>query len=79
LLQIHVAGGRDADAAGGWTTSMTGMRMHRQTRVGAAESLLGMCIGMMMEMMLPSPAPMLLGYRQAIPRTGEMRLGRLVH
>ena len=62
---------------GGWTMSMTWMRMPGQTWPGAAASFLGMWVVMMAAMMLPSLVPMLWRYRQAITTTGESRLGRL--
>jgi predicted metal-binding membrane protein len=62
---------------GGWTTSMAWMPMPGQTWPGAASSFLGMWVLMMVAMMLPSLAPMLWRYRQAVGRTGETRLGRL--
>jgi predicted metal-binding membrane protein len=62
---------------GGWTMSMTWMRMPGQTWPGAAASFLGMWVVMMVAMMLPSLAPMLWRYRQAVGRRGETRLGRL--
>jgi predicted metal-binding membrane protein len=62
---------------GGWTMSMAWMRMPGQTWPGAAASFLGMWIVMMMAMMLPSLVPMLSRYRQAVGKTGEVRLGRL--
>jgi predicted metal-binding membrane protein len=62
---------------GGWTMSMAWMRMPGQTWPGAAATFLGMWIVMMVAMMLPSLMPMLWRYRQAVGRTGEMRLGRL--
>jgi predicted metal-binding membrane protein len=71
---------------GGWTMSMTWMRMPGQTWPGAAASFLGMWIVMMIAMMLPSLVPMLARYRQALVTTdatgtkgptGTMRLGLL--
>jgi len=62
---------------GGWTMAMAWMRMPGQTWLGAAASFLGMWVVMMVAMMLPSLAPMLWRYRQAVGRTGETRLGRL--
>ncbi len=62
---------------GGWTMSMAWMRMSGQTWPGAAASFLGMWLVMMMAMMLPSLAPMLWRYRQAVGSTDETRLGRL--
>ena len=44
---------------GGWTMSMTWMRMPGQSWPGAAASFLGMWIVMMIAMMLPSIAPTL--------------------
>jgi predicted metal-binding membrane protein len=62
---------------GGWTMSMTWMRMPGQTWPGAAISFLGMWIAMMAAMMLPSLVPMLWRYRQAVGRTSETRLAQL--
>ncbi|MCA1585691.1 MAG: DUF2182 domain-containing protein [Acidobacteria bacterium] len=62
---------------GGWTMSMTWMRMPGQTWPGAAASFLGMWVVMMVAMMLPSLVPMLSRYRQAVARTSERRLGLL--
>ena len=62
---------------GGWTMSMAWMRMPEQTWPGAVASFLGMWVVMMAAMMLPSLAPMLWRYQQAIGRTGETRLGLL--
>src|SRR5262249_56409959 len=62
---------------GGWTMSMAWMRMPGQTWPGAAASFLVMWVVMMVAMMLPSLFPMLWRYRQALCRTGELRLGRL--
>src|SRR5262249_45212516 len=56
---------------GGWTMSMTWMRMPGQTWPGAATSFVGMWVVMMVAMMLPSLVPMLWRYRQAVGRTGE--------
>ncbi len=62
---------------GGWTMSMTWMRMPGQTWIEATASFLAMWVVMMAAMMLPSLAPMLWRYRQAVGRTGESRLARL--
>ncbi|HTX41766.1 MAG TPA: DUF2182 domain-containing protein [Acidobacteriaceae bacterium] len=51
---------------GGWTMSMTWMRMPGQTWVEAAASFLGMWVAMMVAMMLPSLVPALHRYRRAI-------------
>ena len=62
---------------GGWTMSMAWMRMPGQTWPGGAASFLGMWVVMMVAMMLPSLAPMLWRYRQAVGSTGEARLAGL--
>ena len=62
---------------GGWTMSMAWMRMPEQTWAGAAASLLGMWVVMMVAMMLPSLVPMLLRYREAVTSAAETRLGLL--
>ena len=62
---------------GGWAMSMAWMRMPGQTWSGAAASFLGMWVVMMVAMMLPSLAPMLWRYRQAVGETGKTRLGWL--
>jgi predicted metal-binding membrane protein len=60
---------------GSWTMSMAWMRMPGQTWAGAAASLLGMWIVMMVAMMLPSLVPMLCRYREAVTGAAETRLG----
>lgn len=62
---------------GGWTMSMAWVRMPAQTWPGAAASFLATWFVMMVAMMLPSLAPMLWRYRQAIATTGGARLGSL--
>jgi len=62
---------------GGWTMSMAWMRMPGQTWAGAAGSLLGMWVVMMVAMMLPSLVPMLWRHREAVTRGAETRLGLL--
>lgn len=62
---------------GGWTMSMTWMRLPGQTWPGAAASFLGMWIVMMVAMMLPTFIPMLRRYRLAVGSAGDARLGRL--
>jgi predicted metal-binding membrane protein len=62
---------------GGWTMSMTWMRMPGQTWLGAAASFLGMWVVMMVAMMLPSVAPMLWNYYEAISRSRVPRPGWL--
>jgi len=58
---------------GGWTMSMVWMRMPGQSWPEAAASFIGMWVVMMVAMMLPSLAPMLWGYRQAVGSTSETR------
>ena len=62
---------------GGWTMSMAWMRMPGQSWPGAAAMFLGMWVVMMVAMMLPSLAPMLWRYRQAVadPHTTLVGLG----
>ena len=62
---------------GGWTISMMWMRMPGQTWHGVAASFVGMWVVMMVAMMLPSLAPMLWRYHEAIRRTRRTRLGQL--
>jgi predicted metal-binding membrane protein len=57
---------------GGWTMSMTWMRMPGQSWPGAAAAFLGMWVVMMVAMMLPSLTPMLWRCRQAVGRTGSV-------
>jgi predicted metal-binding membrane protein len=68
---------REMPMPGGWSMSMTWMRMPEQTWLGATVSFLSMWIAMMVAMMLPSLTPVLLRHRQALASTGETRLGRL--
>jgi predicted metal-binding membrane protein len=62
---------------GGWTMSMVWMRMPGQTWPEAAASFIGMWVVMMVAMMLPSLAPMLWRYRQAVGWRDEPCIGRL--
>ncbi len=62
---------------GGWTMSMVWMRMPGQTWIEATASFLAMWVVMMAAMMLPSLAPILWRYRQAVGWRGESRLGSL--
>lgn len=62
---------------GGWTMSMTWMRMCGQTWLGAAASFLGMWIAMMVAMMLPSVTPTLWRYRESVGESGETYLAVL--
>lgn len=58
---------------GGWSMSMTWMRLPGQSWPGAAASFLAMWLLMMMAMMLPSLVPTLWRYRGAL---GATRAGR---
>ncbi|MGH8128816.1 MAG: DUF2182 domain-containing protein [Gammaproteobacteria bacterium] len=62
---------------GGWTLSMTWMRMPGQTWFGVAVGFLGMWMVMMAAMMLPSFIPMLWRYRRAVAYTRGMQLAQL--
>jgi predicted metal-binding membrane protein len=62
---------------GGWTMSMTWMRMPGQSWAGAAAAFLGMWTVMMVAMMAPAVTPALLRYRQAVGVCAASRLGRL--
>ena len=62
---------------GGWTMTMTWMRIPGQTWPGAAASFLGMWIVMMAAMMLPSLVPMLWRFREAVSGKGNARVWRL--
>ncbi len=62
---------------GGWSMSMTWMRMPGQSWPGAAASFLGMWIVMMIPMMLPSLVTMLRRYQRAVGTAAHARLGRL--
>jgi predicted metal-binding membrane protein len=62
---------------GGWTMSMTWMRMPGQTWPGAAASFLGMWSVMMVAMMLPSVMPTLSRYREAVCLASGSGLSRL--
>jgi predicted metal-binding membrane protein len=62
---------------GGWTMSMSWMRMPDQGWPATAARFLGMWCVMMPAMMLPSLVPMLRQYRVAVRSHGAGRLGRL--
>jgi predicted metal-binding membrane protein len=62
---------------GGWTLSMTWMRMPGQTWPGVTAAFLGMWMVMMTAMMLPSLIPMLWQYRRAVVPTHRMQLAQL--
>jgi predicted metal-binding membrane protein len=62
---------------GGWTMSMTWMRMPEQSWAEAAASFVGMWVVMMVAMMMPSLAPALWRYREAMRLAGEVRLASL--
>ncbi len=60
---------------GGWSMSMMWMMMPGQTFTAATASFLTMWIFMMMAMMMPSLAPLLWRYRQALPSGRHSRPG----
>jgi len=62
---------------GGWRLSGTWMPMCGQSWADAAASFMAMWIVMMVGMILPSLAPMLWRYRQAVGGRGRSRLGLL--
>jgi predicted metal-binding membrane protein len=62
---------------GGWSLSMAWRRLPGQTWLGAAASFLGMWVVMMVAMMLPSLAPGLWRYRQAVGAAGRARVAWL--
>lgn len=62
---------------GGWTMSMTWMRMPGQSWLHAAATFIGMWTVMMVAMMLPSLLPMLYSYRQALGHVNPRRADRL--
>jgi len=62
---------------GGWTMSMTWMRMPGQTWPGVAAMFMGVWVVMMVAMMLPSVAPMLWNYYEAVGKTRVPRPGWL--
>jgi predicted metal-binding membrane protein len=72
-----MSGTGDMPMPGGWTMSMTWMRMPGQSWPGAAASFLGMWVVMMVAMMQPALTPLLLRYREAIGKTAGKRLGWL--
>jgi predicted metal-binding membrane protein len=59
---------------GGWTMTMTWMRMPGQTWLEGAASFLGMWMAMMTAMMLPSLVPALWRCRESVRRTDPARL-----
>ncbi len=61
---------------GGWTLSMTWMRMPGRTWLAADASFLGMWTTMMTAMMLPTLVPRLAGYGRALRARGGRDVGR---
>jgi len=59
---------------GGWTMSMTWMRMPGSSWPGSAASFIVMWTVMMIAMMLPSLVPTLLRYRATVARRGGARI-----
>lgn len=62
---------------GGWTMTMTWMRMPGQSWLDGAASFLGMWMVMMAAMMLPSVFPVLARYRASVRTVADTRLGLL--
>lgn len=62
---------------GGWTMSMTWVRMPGQTWLSAAAAFLAMWVVMMMAMMMPSLATMLHRYRRVVGGACKIRLASL--
>jgi predicted metal-binding membrane protein len=58
---------------GGWTLSMTWMRMPEQTWLGAATTFMGMWVVMMVAMMLPSLVPVLSRHRRSARDPSDAR------
>lgn len=61
---------------GGWTMSMTWMRMPGQSWSGTAAAFMGMWTVMMVAMMLPAVTPAIGRYRQSMRAVAGPRLGR---
>lgn len=61
----------DMPMPGGWSMSMTWMPACGESWLGAAASFVGMWAVMMAAMMMPSLAPMLLRYREALSAMNE--------
>jgi predicted metal-binding membrane protein len=59
---------------GGWTMSMTWMRMPEQSWAEATASFIGMWVVMMAAMMMPSLVPALWRYREFVRGTGKRHL-----
>jgi len=62
---------------GGWTMSMTWMRMPGQTWSGAASAFMVMWVVMMVAMMLPSLIPVLRRHHEAMSFEASARAGRI--
>jgi predicted metal-binding membrane protein len=67
-----MAGAGGMPMPGGWTMSMTWMRMPGQSWPGAAVAFEGMWVVMMMAMMLPTLTPTLWRHRQTVGRIGAI-------
>jgi predicted metal-binding membrane protein len=74
---LSMSGMGEIAMPGGWTLSAAWTPMCGQTWLGAAASFVGMWAVMMVTMMLPSLAPTLWRYAQALGTRGEARVGRL--
>jgi predicted metal-binding membrane protein len=74
---ISMSAMQEMPMPGGWGMSMTWMLMPGQSWFSAVVSFLGMWEVMMLAMMLPSLAPMLLRYREAVQKANAQRLNWL--
>jgi predicted metal-binding membrane protein len=76
---VHWAGMMSAGMPmpGGWTLSMTWMRMPGQTWLGAATAFMGMWVAMMVAMMLPSLVPVLSHHRRSAGGLSRTRLSAM--
>jgi len=75
VLGTSMSGGMQMP--GGWTMSMAWMQMPGQSWAAMSASFVAMWVVMMVAMMMPSLFPMLWRYREAVPRSGNTRLGGL--
>jgi predicted metal-binding membrane protein len=74
---LSMAGTGDVPMPGGWTLSGLWTPLCGQGWADAAACFIGMWTVMMAAMMLPSLAPMLWRYSQALGRGGQAHVGRL--
>ena len=76
-IYLCVSMSRGMPMPGGWTMSMTWMRMPGQSWLGAAASFITMWVLMMVAMMLPCLVFMLSSYRRSLDVADEIRWGGL--